>query len=86
MSSIEKSSIEKSSIEKSSIKKSSIEKSSIEKSSIKKSKFESRGSIKSAMLHTSLMSFCQICRVLTIYYDDNTDVSELQAKASYNLF
>ena len=31
--------------------------SSIEKSSIKKSKFENRESIKSAMLHTSLMSF-----------------------------
>ena len=31
--------------------------SSIEKSSIEKSKFENRESIKSAMLHTSLMSF-----------------------------
>merc|ERR1712121_359168 len=31
--------------------------SSIEMSSIEKSKFESRESIKSAMLHTSLMSF-----------------------------
>ena len=47
----------RSSMKKSSIKKSSIEKSSIEKSSIEKSKFESRESIKSAMLHKSLMSF-----------------------------
>ena len=49
--------LQDSSIKKSSIKKSSIKKSSIEKSSIEKSKFESRESIKSAMLHTSLMSF-----------------------------
>ena len=44
---------------KSSIEMSSIEMSSIEMSSIEKLKFESRESIKSAMLHTSLMSFLQ---------------------------
>ena len=54
---IKKSSIKKSSIKKASIKKSSIKKSSIKKSSIEKSKFKSRESIKSAMLHTSLMYF-----------------------------
>ena len=48
-----------SSIKKSSIEKSSIDKSSIEKLSIEKLKFESRESIKSAMLHTSLVSFLQ---------------------------
>ena len=71
-SSIEMSSIEMSSIEtrisKSRVSKSRVSKleyrnveyrnSSIEMSSIEKSKFESRESIKSAMLHTSLMSFC----------------------------